>query len=103
MDNGHNYRAYGAVGIEAIQREAIIKNVAASHSSRLFTPEKKDDPAMTAFVFLVIRSNISLALYKAGVPVRDITTIDPTEEIISIMVKDGYVWEEQGTKGGQDA
>ena len=80
----------GAVGIEHITRLNILRSTASAHSSRLFKSEKNTQER-SALVFMLIRSEITLALFDAGVPIIDVlNNIDPTDVIVSTMLGDGY-------------
>jgi hypothetical protein len=69
-----------------------IRSVAQAQSSRFFKSDH-NNVQRSAFVFVCIQAEIYVALYDAGVSQSRITSgeIDPTDDILRVMEKDGYV------------
>jgi hypothetical protein len=68
-----------------------INAVTEAESKRLFKSEKAHDQQRSAFVFIIIRDAVALALYDAGIPLETlISDIVPDLLITVQMEKDGY-------------
>ena len=67
-----------------------IRAVATAQAERLFKSEKNTEER-AALVFAAIGTQVGLALYDLGLSIEQLTDIEPAEDIVAAMVKQGYL------------
>ena len=77
---------------------STIRTVAANQSKRFFKSDANNRDRSAA-VFLTIFSSIPVALLDAGIPKKVIMDVDPTEDILDQMEKEGYVLDREQLGG----
>lgn len=73
---------------------STIRAVAKAGAERLFKTESNDE-FDSAFAFIIIRGEVTLALKRAGVRPEDLirNAIDPTDDIVEAMSLVGFVFD----------